>query len=130
MEPFLEFQDIDEDYLHLETDSSAARLFSFLNKTNTLGFAYPNRFNHTFVAFLSGAILFALVNAAFLMTYISSKRHYSKQDSTNDGKGNNRKKDSRRKPSEDGFQYEDYYDYDYYDDILYDILDRNNERPR
>ncbi len=64
MEPFLEFQDIDEDYVNLETDSSAARLFSFLNKTNTLGFAYPNRFNHTFVAFLSGAILFALVNAA------------------------------------------------------------------
>ena len=130
MGSFLEFQDIEEVYLSLEPDRSGPRLLSFLNKTNTLGFAYPNRFNHTFVAFLSGAILFALVNAAFLMTYISSKRHYAKQDATNDGKGNNRKKDSRRKPSEDGFQYEEYYDYDYYDDILYDILDRSTERPR
>ena len=130
MGSFLEFQDIDEDYLSLEPDRSGPRLLSFLNKTNTLGFAYPNRFNHTFVAFLSGAILFALANAAFLMTYISSKRHYTKPDSTKDGKGNNRKKDSRRKPSEDRFQYEEYYDYDYYDDILYDILDRSTESPR
>ena len=130
MGSFLEFQDIEEVYLSLEPDRSGPRLLSFLNKTNTLGFAYPNRFNHTFVAFLSGAILFALVNAAFLMTYISSKRHYTKPDSTKDGKGNNRKKDSRRKPSEDGFQYEEYYDYDYYDDILYDILDRSTESPR
>jgi hypothetical protein len=130
MGSFLEFQDIDEDYLSWKPDRSGPRLLSFLNKTNTLGFAYPNRFNHTFVAFLSGAILFALVNAAFLMTYISSKRHYAKPDATNDGKGNNRKKDSRRKPSEDGFQYEEYYDYDYYDDILYDILDRSTESPR
>ena len=130
MGSFLEFQDIEEDYLSLEPDRSGPRLLSLLNKTNTLGFAYPNRFNHTFVAFLSGAILFALVNAAFLMTYISSKRHYAKPDATNDGKGNNRKKDSRRKPSEDGVQYEEYYDYDYYDDILYDILDRSTERPR
>ena len=130
MGSFLEFQDIDEDYLSLEPDRSGPRLLSFLTKTNTLGFAYPNLFNHAFVAFLSGAILFVLVNAAFLMTYISSKRHYTKPDSTKDGKGNNRKKDSRRKPSEDRFQYEEYYDYDYYDDILYDILDRSTERPR
>ena len=99
----IELNDIEEE------DSFVPRLLLF-NVTNNLEFVLPNRFNKTLVAFLSGAILFVLVNAAFLMTYITPKVLNSKE------KANSYKNDQEDR--KDDFNYDDYYDYYYYEDML------------
>ena len=103
----IELNDIEEEY------GFGPRLLLF-NVTNNLEFALPNRFNKTLVAFLSGAILFVLVNAAFLMAYITPKVLNTKAK-TNSYKNN--QDENKKADDEDDFMYDDYYDYYYYEEF-------------
>ena len=125
----IQLDDIDD-----ENSDFEPRYLLLFNKTNlNFGFVYPNRFNKTSVAFLSGAILFLLMNTAYLMMYLTSKMSKRKPNSSYDGNNDNRKKyDSKRKDTEDEFLYEDdYYDYYYYDDIFHNNSSQTlEEKPR
>ena len=103
----VELYDIDED------DSFTPRLLLF-NVTNNLEFAIPNRFNKTLVAFLSGAILFVLVNTAFLMAYITPKVFNSKEKANS---YKNNQDNDKRSDGQDDYDYDDYYDYYYYEEM-------------
>ena len=129
-ESLLQLDDIDD--VNLSYDEP--RLLFLFNNTNTLGFAFPNRFNHTSVAFLSGAILFVLINTAFLMVYISSKRIDPEKKPAYDGEGNSKTDSNKKSSNEDSFEYDDYYDdYYYYEDMFQNSIGNSstvNENPR
>ena len=72
IESWFQLDNIEDDSLLFGTDYDEPRLF--FNKTTKFGFEYPARFNKTSVALLSGAILFVLINTAFLIMYINSKQ--------------------------------------------------------
>ena len=116
----IELNDIEEE------DSFVPRLLLF-NVTNNLEFVLPNRFNKTLVAFLSGAILFVLVNTAFLMTYITPKVLKSKEKANS---YKNDQEDNKRADDQDDFNYDDYYDYYYYEDMLNNTSSSSEETPR
>jgi len=130
MDSLLQLEDIDNENLSFDEP----RLLFLFNKTNTFGFAFPNRFNHTSVAFLSGAILFVLINTTFLMMYISSKRFNPKKKPTYDGKGSSKHENEKKDSNEDSFEYDDYYDdYYYYEDMFQNSTSDSstpNENPR
>ena len=123
IESWIELEDIDDDSLSFDYDEP--RLL--FNKTylNTFGFAYPNRFNKTTVALVSGAILFVLINTAFLMLYINSKTPAPKKKPKQSSKGSSNEK----KDKDETFIYDDYYNY-YYEDIYHDDSSRFDENPR
>ena len=120
----IQLDDIDDENLDFEP-----RYLLLFNKTN-LEFAYPNRFNKTSVAFLSGAILFVLMNTAYLMMYLTSKMSKRKPNSSYDNSNDSSKKDDSKRKDE--FFYEDdYYDYYYYDDIFHNNSSQTlKEKPR
>jgi len=107
VDSLIELKDIEEE------GAFGPRLFVF-NVTNNLELALPNRFNKTLVAFLSGAILFLLINTAFLLAYITPKafNRKEKENSYKNGQNENDKSENH-----DDFVYDEYYDYYYYEDI-------------
>ena len=128
MEERIQLDDIDEENLGFEP-----RYLLLFNKTNLdLGFVYPARFNKTSVAFLSGAILFVLMNTAYMMMYITSKMSKKKPNSSYGTNDNSKNDDNRREDTEDFFVYDDdYYDYYYYEDIFHkNSSQKLKEKPR
>ena len=117
----------EDDYLILGLGNDEPRFL--FNKTTTLGFSYPVRFNKTSVALLSGAILFVLVNTAFLILYINSKLPPSRKKSKPKTKGNNNSNEKKDNDKDNESIYDDYYIY-YYDDFYDDDLSRIDEIPR
>ena len=121
VDSLIELNDIEEE------GAFGPRLFVF-NVTNNLELALPNRFNKTLVAFLSGAILFLLINTAFLLAYITPKvfNRKEKENSYKNGQNENEKSENH-----DDFVYDEYYDYYYYEDIpTHNNSSSSEETPR
>ena len=123
----IELADVEDDSIY------EGRYISLLNKTDLdIGFLFQNQFNKTSVAFLSGAILFVLMNTAFLMMYITSKMFRKKPNSSYGTKGNSKSDNSEREDKEDDYVYDDdYYDYYYFEDMFYNNSSRKLiDKPR
>lgn len=125
IESWFQLDNIEDDSLLFGTDYDEPRLF--FNKTTKFGFEYPARFNKTSVALLSGAILFVLINTAFLIMYINSKQPAPTKKPKQYNKGNS--SSNERKDKDEKFIYEEYYEY-YYEDLYHDNSSRIDENPR
>lgn len=123
VEPWLQFDDFEEESVVFGTESDEPRLF--YNKT-TFSFSYPARFNKTSVALLSGAILFLIVNTSFLLMYLYSKRSPPTKSSKEPYEGSDSSQD---KNNEEKNIYENYYEY-YYEHIYDEDPNRLDENPR
>ena len=134
MDPLIELEDIDDDNLSIGTWIDEPKYLYLFNKTNFPAIEYlPARFNQTSVAFLSGAILFVLLNTAFLMAYITSKGSKKKPTSSYGSNENHKGNNNERIDKEDDYYfYDDYYDdYYYYEDIIHNNHSSNfEENPR